>query len=146
MNRIPVISGRLEEEDLAGVLEALTLTRQLSCVEVSSPLGALEGAIWTKSGQLLEATAGARSGVNALRYLLDRPGTYEVLHVEDRVDGGIQPIMGLSDALDQARAAPQEPARSLASTGMQPIGSIASELEPAVPSGLPSKPSTPPLA
>lgn len=132
MNRIPVISGNLETSDLGSVLEALTLTRQLSCVEIASPLGAPEGVVWVKAGQMLEANAGSRSGMEALRYLLNRPGRFEVFRSDARIEEGVEPMASIYDALEQARANPW-------STGMQPIG-VTPEVERTPSAGTPVVP------
>lgn len=121
MNRVHVISGSLSAEPLGEVLEALTLSRQLSCVEIMSPIGALEGAIWLKSGQILEVTAGTRSGIEALRYLTTRPGTYDVFRANGSVDGEIRPMMSVARALTEATSSPSEAPSLRLSTGTQAI-------------------------
>ncbi len=126
MNRVPVLHGNLADEPLQSVLEMLSLTRQLTCLEVTSPLGAFEGTIWLKSGQLLEVTSGARSGLEALRYLLGRAGSFDVYRAEGQLSGDIRPMMSLWDAIETANSPGQLPASVSPpsirlSTGMQVV-------------------------
>lgn len=68
--RISVMHGVLREFDLLSIVQVVSLGRQLTGIEVSTPAGALVGSIVLKAGRFLSITCGAVTGVAAMRKLL----------------------------------------------------------------------------
>lgn len=94
-DRVPGLDG----DSVAAVLEAAALTRRLACIEVAAAPGAIGGAIWVKSGQLVAATAGERTGIDALRTLLAQRAPCAVRHPCEALDAGVTPLMSIADAI-----------------------------------------------
>lgn len=70
VERISVMHGVLREFDLLSIVQVVSLGRQLTGIEVSSPHGALIGSIVLKSGRFLSIACGSQTGVAAMRKLL----------------------------------------------------------------------------
>ncbi|MCC6522876.1 MAG: AAA family ATPase [Polyangiaceae bacterium] len=127
MDRVPVLAGTLDETDLEGLVEMMTLFRQLSTVELESPAGAPEGTLWMKSGQVIDVIAGDLTGLDAVRYLVGRPGSYTVYRIEGVIDPTTQPLMRGTELLQVISELKTDSARLQHSTGLQRRGALPDE-------------------
>jgi chromosome partitioning protein len=82
--RTAVMEGALADFDLASVMQVLSIGRQYTSVELFDESGNAEGTLVLKSGRILGAKSGSRSGIDAVSTLLRRRenGTFSVYRIE----------------------------------------------------------------
>lgn len=91
MMRTAVMAGTLAEFDLPSVMQVVSLGRQYTSVELLDESGNVEGSMLLKSGRILGARSGARSGIDAVSTLLrkKRQGSFSVYRVEPLADAAV---------------------------------------------------------
>jgi chromosome partitioning protein len=76
---IPVMRGRLEDFDLANVLQVVSLSRQYTVVSVRDPKGQTVGTVSAKSGMVVAATSRHGAGLKALAQVMHQKcGEFDV--------------------------------------------------------------------
>lgn len=110
--RIRMMEGRLDEFDLATLLQVLGLGRSCIELEVLDESGAAVGAVWVKAGKLVFARAGNIEGLAAIAELLAARGGFQFAAF--RLDADLESANALADleSVLASHARPAAPARA----------------------------------
>lgn len=93
--RIRMMEGRLDEFDLATLLQVLGLGRSCIELEVLDEAGAVVGAVWVKAGKLVSARAGNIEGMAAIAELLSARDGFQFAAF--RLDADLEAASALAD-------------------------------------------------
>lgn len=119
-----VMTGRLEEFQLADVLQVVGLSRQYTAIEIRRLDGRIEGTIWVKAGRVIGAERGGVRGLPAFYGMFGRkPGMFIVHHLPEPT--AYPPPLGplasmLMDAIERARLPAKTPPMGVA----PPLGRV----------------------
>ncbi|HRC58836.1 MAG TPA: DUF4388 domain-containing protein, partial [Kofleriaceae bacterium] len=93
--RIRMMEGRLDEFDLATLLQVIGLGRSCIELEVLSEAGAQVGSVWVKSGKIVSARAGNIEGIAAISQLMHSRDGFQFAAF--RVDADLDSTAALAD-------------------------------------------------
>src|ERR1044072_1982617 len=72
-DHLPILKGRRHSVPLVDLLQVVAVTRQCLCVESEDDHGQVLGSVWIKSGFVLSASTGDRTGREAFVAFLSSP-------------------------------------------------------------------------
>lgn len=109
--RSPILAGDLSEFGVQALMSAFSLGRQVVAIEVLDARGVCAARIVMKSGRLLSASAGARTGVAAVQHLIASaaPARFRVVREGAESFASAPSIATLSDVARTSGAARPPP-------------------------------------